>query len=38
MSLSFDPQKLSVLGVDDHLPPVAAGSLLTDALRQRFGQ
>ena len=36
MALSFDPQKLPVLGVDDHLPPVAAGSLLTDSLRQRF--
>jgi 8-oxo-dGTP pyrophosphatase MutT (NUDIX family) len=36
MPLSFDPQKLPVLGVDDHLPPVAAGALLTDSLRQRF--
>jgi 8-oxo-dGTP pyrophosphatase MutT (NUDIX family) len=36
MALSFDPQKLSVLGVDDHLPAVEPGALLTDALRQRF--
>ncbi len=36
MPFSFDPQKLPVLGTDDHLPAVAAGSLLTDALRQRF--
>jgi 8-oxo-dGTP pyrophosphatase MutT (NUDIX family) len=36
MALSFDPQKLPVIGVDDHLPAVAPGNLLTDALRQRF--
>ncbi len=36
MALSFDPQKLPVLGVDDHLSPVAAGSLLSDSLRERF--
>ena len=36
MALSFDPQKLPVLGVDDHLPPVQSSELLADALRQRF--
>jgi 8-oxo-dGTP pyrophosphatase MutT (NUDIX family) len=36
MALSFDPQKLPVLGVDDHLPPVRPSELLADALRQRF--
>jgi len=36
MALSFDPQALPVLGVDDHLPKVTSNHLLTDALRQRF--
>ena len=36
MALSFDPQKLPVIGVDDHLPPVAATELQPDSLRQRF--
>ena len=36
MPLSFDPQKLPVIGVDDHLPAVTAADLLADALRQRF--
>jgi 8-oxo-dGTP pyrophosphatase MutT (NUDIX family) len=32
----FDPRKVPVLGVDNHLPPVPQGHLLPDALRQRF--
>ena len=36
MALSFDPQKLPVLGVDDHLPAVPARELSIAALRQRF--
>ena len=36
MALSFDPQKLPVLGVDNHLPSVTAAELLPHALRQRF--
>jgi len=36
MALSFDPQKLPVMGVDDHLPAVCPGELLTEALRRRF--
>jgi 8-oxo-dGTP pyrophosphatase MutT (NUDIX family) len=36
MALSFDPQKLPVVGVDDHLPPVRADELSVAALRQRF--
>ena len=36
MALSFDPQKLPIIGVDDHLPAVSPGELLTDALRRRF--
>ncbi|MEO5697792.1 MAG: CoA pyrophosphatase [Burkholderiaceae bacterium] len=36
MALSFDPQKLPVIGVDDHLPAVLPGSLLSGALRLRF--
>ena len=36
MALSFDPQKLPVLGVDDHLPAVTPADLRSDALRQRF--
>jgi len=36
MALSFDPQKLPVIGVDDHLPAVTPVELLAGALRQRF--
>ena len=36
MVLSFDPQKLAVIGVDAHLPAVSAGALSVSALRQRF--
>ena len=36
MPLSFDPQKLPVIGVDEHLPAVAPDALQTDALRRRF--
>ena len=36
MALSFDPQKLPVIGVDDHLPTVARDALQADALRRRF--
>ncbi|HEY9064981.1 MAG TPA: CoA pyrophosphatase [Burkholderiaceae bacterium] len=36
MALSFDPQALPIIGIDDHLPPVAGGELLSAALRQRF--
>ena len=36
MALSFDPQKLPVIGVDDHLPAVTAALLNRDALRLRF--
>jgi 8-oxo-dGTP pyrophosphatase MutT (NUDIX family) len=36
MALSFDPQKLPVIGVDDHLPAVTPVELLSGALRQRF--
>ena len=36
MALSFDPQTLAVVGIDDHLPPVAPGDLDVAALRRRF--
>ncbi len=36
MALSFNPQELPVIGVDDHLPSVARDMLLAPALRQRF--
>ena len=36
MALSFDPQKLPVIGIDDHLPAVTSAMLHGDALRQRF--
>ena len=36
MALSFDPQKLPVVGVDDHLPALTAAALRSDAVRQRF--
>jgi 8-oxo-dGTP pyrophosphatase MutT (NUDIX family) len=38
MSLSFNPQELPVIGVDSHLPPVAAAELHAQALRRRFQQ
>ena len=36
MALSFDPQKLPVVGVDDHLPALTAAVLRSAAVRQRF--
>jgi len=36
MALSFNPQALPVLGVDDHLPRVAGSELQESALRRRF--
>ena len=36
MALSFDPQKLPVIGIDDHLPALTPAVLHGDALRQRF--
>jgi 8-oxo-dGTP pyrophosphatase MutT (NUDIX family) len=36
MALSFDPQKLPIVGVDDHLPALTAAVLRSDAVRQRF--
>jgi 8-oxo-dGTP pyrophosphatase MutT (NUDIX family) len=36
MALSFKPDELPVLGIDDHLPPVALERLDPDALRRRF--
>ena len=36
MALSFDPQKLPVIGVDDHLPAVPERELSMAAMRQRF--
>jgi 8-oxo-dGTP pyrophosphatase MutT (NUDIX family) len=36
MALTFNPQDLPVLGVDDHLPPVRPASLSPAALRARF--
>lgn len=36
MALSFDPQKLPVIGIDDHLPAVTPDVLHGDALRRRF--
>ena len=36
MTPSFDPQLLPVIGVDDHLPAVAAATLRHDRLRERF--
>ena len=38
MALSFDPLKLPVHSVDDHLPAVIAAELQAEALRRRFGQ
>ncbi|MEP7056698.1 MAG: CoA pyrophosphatase [Caldimonas sp.] len=36
MALSFNPQELPVLGVDDHLPAVRLAHLSPSALRERF--
>ena len=36
MALSFDPQQLPVIGVDDHLPAVPDGALQFVSLRERF--
>jgi len=36
MALSFNPQDLPVLGVDDHLPPIEGSRLSIAALRERF--
>ena len=36
MALSFNPQELPVLGVDDHLPPIEDAQLSIAALRARF--
>lgn len=36
MALSFNPQEMPVIGIDDHLPSVARTALATPALRQRF--
>ena len=38
MSLSFNPQELPVIGIDDHLPSVASVELRAPALRRRFQQ
>jgi len=38
MSLSFDPQELPVIGIDDHLPSVAGPELRALAVRRRFLQ
>ena len=36
MALPFDPQKLPIIGIDDHLPAVTPEHLQSDALRRRF--
>ncbi len=36
MALSFDPQKLPVVAVDDHLPALTAAVLRSDDVRRRF--
>jgi 8-oxo-dGTP pyrophosphatase MutT (NUDIX family) len=36
MALSFDPQALPIIGIDDHLPAIAGSELLLEALRRRF--
>jgi len=36
MALSFDPETLPVVGLDDHLPALPAAVLQPDSLRQRF--
>ena len=37
MALSFNPQELPIIGVDNHLPAVSPERLVPSALRQRFG-
>jgi 8-oxo-dGTP pyrophosphatase MutT (NUDIX family) len=37
MPSSFNPQDVPVVGIDDHLPAVAASSLRAESLRERFG-
>src|SRR5689334_17979070 len=36
MATSFDPEKLPVIGIDEHLPAVGEDHLLPHALRRRF--
>jgi 8-oxo-dGTP pyrophosphatase MutT (NUDIX family) len=36
MALSFDPQKLPVVGVDDHLPAITPEVMRSESLRERF--
>jgi 8-oxo-dGTP pyrophosphatase MutT (NUDIX family) len=36
MALSFNPQEMPILGVDDHLPAIRSEELRADALRRRF--
>ena len=36
MALSFDPQQLPVVGIDDHLPALTAEELRSASVRQRF--
>jgi 8-oxo-dGTP pyrophosphatase MutT (NUDIX family) len=36
MSLSFNPQDMPVIGIDDHLPPVGTPVLRAASLRRRF--
>ena len=38
MTLSFNPQEMQVIGIDDHLPSVAGTELSEPALRRRFLQ
>jgi 8-oxo-dGTP pyrophosphatase MutT (NUDIX family) len=38
MPIPFNPQDLPVIGIDDHLPPVAGLELRAPALRRRFMQ
>src|SRR5450631_1447873 len=38
MALSFDPQSLPVIGVDDHLPALPSARLSPASLRRRFAQ
>lgn len=38
MALSFDPQTLPVVAVDDLLPAIAPAALAVDALRRRFAE
>ncbi len=38
MALSFNPQELPVVGIDDHLPRIAPERLHPESLRARFAQ